>query len=111
MDDVPHLSLPLRIAGDRYDTVQQDTLDEARVCVAAIVAFPLGYRIEAPEFGVPELELDDRPLDVDELEAIVSELEPRVAVDVQELPYDPNDPLAARVRIEVALPGDTEEVF
>jgi hypothetical protein len=106
MDDVPHLSLPLRIAGDRYDT-----LDEARACVAAIVAFPLGYRIEAPEFGVPELELDDRPLDVDELEAIVSELEPRVAVDVQELPYDPNDPLAARVRIEVALPGDTEEVF
>jgi hypothetical protein len=57
MDSVPHLALPLRVQADAYASVQQDTLDEVRTTVAAIVAFPVGYRIEAPDFGVPDRRL------------------------------------------------------
>jgi phage baseplate assembly protein W len=111
MDSVPHLALPLRVQADAYASVQQDTLDEVRTTVAAIVAFPVGYRIEAPDFGVPELELADRPLDVLALSTAIEQSEPRAAIVVTELDYDARDPLAARVRVEVALPGETEEVI
>lgn len=111
MDDVPHLALPLRVEGGAYASLQQDTLDEARATVAAIVSFPVGYRVEAPYFGVPELELSDRPLDTLALTHAIADAEPRPAVTVTELAYDPSDPGAARVRIEVALPGETEEVI
>lgn len=111
MDDVPHLALPLRVLSSGYASVQQDTLDEVRTNVAAIVAFPVGTRIEAPDFGVPELEFDQRPLDVDELASAIEDFEPRAAINVVELPADPRDPLAAHVRVEVAMPGETEEVI
>jgi phage baseplate assembly protein W len=111
MDDVPHLALPLRVQADGYASVQQDTVDELRATVGAIVAFPVGSRVEAPDFGAPELELSDRPLNVVGLEAAIEEHEPRAAIQVIELAYDPTDPLAARVRVEVALPGAAEEVY
>ena len=111
MDDVPHLALPIRVVSTGYATVQQDTVDEVRATVAAIVAFPVGSRVEAPWFGVPELEFTDRPLDVAALRSAITESDPRPAIAVTELPYDPNDPTAASVRIEVALPGETEEVI
>jgi phage baseplate assembly protein W len=110
-DNVPHLALPLRFVSTGFVTVQQDTLDEVRTSVAAIVAFPIGSRIEDPDFGVPEIELTDRPLDVDGMQNAIEDYEPRAAINVVELPYDPSDPLAARVRVEVALPGETEEVI
>lgn len=111
MDDVPHLALPIRLEGGVYVAVQQDTLDEVRTTVAAIVAFPVGTRIEAPWFGVPELELTVDPVDVETLRETIIESEPRPAISVVELPPDVHDPGAARVRIEVALPGETEDVI
>lgn len=111
MDDVPHIALPIRVLSTGYVSVQQDTLDEVRTSVAAIVAFPVGSRVEAPDFGVPELELAQRPLDVDALAEAIEDFEPRAAINVVELPYDGRDPLAAHVRVEVALPGETEEVI
>jgi phage baseplate assembly protein W len=111
MDDVPHLALPLRVLTSGYVSVQQDTLDEVRTTVAAIVAFSIGSRVEAPDFGVPELELAQRPLDVDALASAIEDFEPRAAINVVELAYDVHDPLAAHVRVEVALPGETEDVI
>ena len=109
MDDVPHLALPLRIVGPAYQSVQQDTLDEVTACVAAIVSFPLGYRDDRPDFGVRELELTDRPLELD-IEQAVEAYEPRASVRVAEQPYDASDPLASRVRVEVTLAGAQEGV-
>lgn len=110
-DDIPHLALPLRVQPNGYASVQQDTLDEVRTNVAAIVSFPVGSRIEAPDFGVPELELDQRPLDVDALRRAVEDFEPRAVIRVVELEYDPSDPLAAHVRVEVSMPGEAEDVI
>jgi hypothetical protein len=78
MDDVPHLALPLRVVGDRFVSVQQDTVDELVATVGAITLFPIGYRVERPDFGIAELELTRRPL---------------AALDVG----------AARVRVEVGM--------
>jgi len=111
MDDVPHLALPIRVLSQGYATVQQDTLDELRATVAAIVAFPIGTRVEAPWFGVPELELTVHPVDVESLYNAIVEAETRGAITVTELALDTSDPGAARVRIEVALPGEAEEVI
>jgi hypothetical protein len=108
MDPIPHLALPLRIETGRYATVQQDTLDELVVNVSCICAFPLGYRIEAPEFGIPELELSDAPLPVDDVERIIETWEPRADVEVNEADYDPTDPLAAPLRVTVTMPNEEE---
>ena len=108
MDDVPHLALPLRIVGDRYVRVQQDTVDELVCTVAAITQFPLGYRIERPDFGIVPPELDNRPLNVMDIEQAVEAYEPRAAVTVTEQPYDPHDPGADRLRVEVSMPRAEE---
>ena len=108
MDDVPHLALPLRVVGDHYVTVQQDTVDELAATVACIVAFPLGYRDERPDFGIVPLEFSTRPLNTLDIEQAVEAYEPRASVRVTEQPYDPADPGAARVRVAVGLAGAEE---
>ena len=103
MDSVPHLALPLRVVGDRYVSVQQDTLDELVANVAAITLFPLGYRVERPDFGIAEMELTPRPLAVIEVEQAVEAWEPRARVLVVEQPVDPFDPGADQLRVEVSM--------
>jgi hypothetical protein len=103
MDDIPHLALPLRIVGDHFVAVQQDTVDELQSTVACIVGFPLGYRDERPDFGIVPLELTERPLDVLDIEQAIEAFEPRAQARVTEQPYDPFDPGADRIRIEVSL--------
>ena len=108
MDSIPHLALPLRIVGDHFATVEQDTLDELVASVSCICSFPVGFRVESPEFGIPELELLERPLPVDALERDIETWEPRASVEVTELDYDPTDPTAARLEVAVTMP-DAEE--
>jgi phage baseplate assembly protein W len=108
MDDLPRLALPLRVVGDRYVAVQQDTVDELITTVAVICAFPLGSRVERPEFGVPPPELADSPLDTLAVEQAIATWEPRAEVTVTERPYLPADPLAGRLRVEVSMAGSSE---
>jgi phage baseplate assembly protein W len=105
MDNVPHLALPLRIVGGQYMTVQQGTLAELRCNVAAIVSFPLGSRVERPEFGIKDPEFEQRPLDTLDIEAAVESYEPRAAVRISELPYDPLQPGYTPVTIAVSQAG------
>ena len=109
IDSLPRLALPLRISGDRYVAVEQDTLDEVTTCVACITLFPLGFRDDRPDFGIVELELSDRPLDTLDVEQAIEAYEPRAEVNVVEQPYDPDDPLAARVRVEVSIARSQED--
>jgi phage baseplate assembly protein W len=108
MDSVPHLALPLRLDQGAYATVEQDTLDELVATVTAICGFPIGYRVEAPEFGIPELELTGPPLPVHDVERAVETWEPRADVTVTEAAYDPTDPTASRLEVAVTMP-DAEE--
>lgn len=103
MDDVPHIALPIRVKATEFATVQQDTGDELACTVNAIAAFPLGFRVEAPEFGVEPLEFGPQPLDLSDLEQACELYEPRARLALTEAPYDPADPTAARVTIAVSM--------
>ena len=108
MDPIPHLALPLRVELGAFVAVEQDTLDELVASVTCICSFPLGFREEAPDFGIPELEHSSSPLPVDEVERQIETWEPRADVEVTEGPYDPADPTAARLEVAVTMP-DSEE--
>ena len=108
MDPIPHLALPLQIEPGGYATVEQDTLDELITTVSCICSFPLGFRVDAPDFGIPELELGSSPLPVEDVERQIEIWEPRADVEVTEAPYDPGDPTAARIAVAVTMP-DAEE--
>jgi hypothetical protein len=108
MDRIPHLALPLRVELGAFVSVEQDTLDELVATVSCICAFPIGYRVEAPEFGIPELELAPTPVPVEQVERQIEIWEPRADVEVTEQDYDPADPTAARIAVAVTMP-DAEE--
>ena len=57
-----------------------------------VCAFPIGYRVELPEFGIPEYELSDLPLPVDDLERTIEAWEPRADVEVLEAATRPDRP-------------------
>lgn len=103
MDDIPHLALPIEFLGSQYATVQQDTTAEVAACVAAIVAFPIGYREDQPEFGITDPAFQTRPIDTAEIEEVIDQYEPRAELTVSESAYNPSDPLAAEIEIEVAV--------
>jgi hypothetical protein len=107
VDPIPHLALPLRLEHGNFATVEQDTLDELVATVTCICAFPIGYRAEAPEFGIPELELTSSPLPIADVERQIETWESRADVTVTEAPYDPTDPTASRLEVAVTMP-DTE---
>lgn len=100
MDSIPHLTLPIQFAGSQYRAVEQDTTAEVAACVAAIVAFPIGYREDDPDFGIRDPAFQAQPVDTAEIEEIVETYEPRADIAVS-TEFDPSDPLAAEVEIIV----------
>jgi phage baseplate assembly protein W len=103
MDDVPHIGLPIRLAGVTYATVQQDTDDEVTATVTAIASFPIGWREEAPEFGVTPMEFQGQPLDTTDLEQACETWEPRARIRIVDRSPGSSDPTAARLQIEVSM--------
>jgi hypothetical protein len=110
MPEVPHLSLPLRVIGDRLATIDQDTADELANNVLVITSFSRGERIEDPQFGILALPFDNRPLNLADLETTIATYEPRATISVRQADYDAADPTAARVSVEVSMAGDSIEV-
>lgn len=95
---IPQFSLPFRLDGSGDFAVnEQDTIDEIADCVQAVVRYPLGYRIEKKDFGVPEQEFREGGADRAVIQAQLDRWEPRAdAIVDTEL-----DDLVARVRIQV----------
>lgn len=109
MDSVPHITLPIAVRASAYATVEQDTTAEVANCVAAILAFPLSYREEAPDFGVPDPTFGARPLDTSAIEHACETYEPRAVLRVTEAQLDPRDPFAADIQIEVNVLQSEDE--
>ena len=76
--DLPHVTLPIRFG----NYVEQDSDDEIATCVEAITRCELGFREEAPEFGIPSRLFDMAPLDYESIRSAIEEQEPRASVDV-----------------------------
>lgn len=97
--EVPHLRVPLVVAGGRFATVEQDSVDEVAQCAEAVVRTPMGRRDLEPEFGIPDQAFDvDLPAISDQL----SEWEPRA---LAKLDQEDLEDLVTRIQLDVDLKG------
>ena len=48
--DSPHLKVPFQIVGPRAQVLEQDTHEEIAQCVEVILRYPLGVRLDLPDF-------------------------------------------------------------
>lgn len=92
MADVPHFSLPFRFvgvsphatAGVTAAVNEQDSIDEIADCVLAILVCPQGYRVELPQFGVPDPTFSSPRVDTDLIRTLVDRWEPRAALQLSQ---------------------------
>ena len=101
MADVPHFGLPFNFARPQVSVDEQDSLDEIVSCVLAILVCPLGFRVELPEFGIPDPTFQTR-VDIDEIEEAIETWEPRAAAVIDQYP-DMLDQLIRHVTVAVQL--------
>jgi phage baseplate assembly protein W len=78
----PHFKWPFQIVNGVVPTVAQDSVEEIDQCVEAVLNTPVGSRIDAPTYGVPDETFSQ--LSVDESAAVYLEAigaaEPRALV-------------------------------
>lgn len=109
MDDIKHLSMPLRLVGDAYATCQQDTNTEAADCVRNILVFPRGLRPEDINFGIDDPTFETQPIDVDDIATTISVYEPRVNADIQTVD-EPDGTTSVKISINLPTSDDETEV-
>lgn len=80
--EIPHFALPFRFVGGHAAVNEQDSVDDVEACVLAVASYPVGSRIEKPEFGVPDQTFRQGGVDVTALEAAVNRWEPRASAAV-----------------------------
>lgn len=78
----PHLAAPFRVEGGRVALVEQDSKEEIRQCVLACLRTRLGSRLEASDYGIPDLTFKRQPRTPDASVYLraVEEAEPRAAL-------------------------------
>lgn len=94
----PKLAVPLRVAGGRLATVEQDSDDEIAACVYATVATPRGSRLEEPDYGVEDGEFEQLPFNTDEWVEQIGAWEPRAEVSTSEEIEEMLDKVTVRVK-------------
>jgi hypothetical protein len=99
--EVPHFDIPFRLAGSSIAVVEQDSIEDVTDCVVVIASTPVGWRDEAPTFGIPDEALIRQPLDVAELGRNIGTQEPRALLILDERP-DQADELIDRINIGVS---------
>lgn len=77
---VPHFRHPFLMTAQGAATVDQDSIDDVTQCVYAVLATEVGSRQEEPEFGVVDQTFLQGGANLEELEAAVSEWEPRASL-------------------------------
>ena len=102
MTDVPHFSYPFRFTTPQAAVTEQDSLDEIADCVLVTLLCPAGFRVELPEFGVPDLTFTQQPVDIDTLREAVDFWEPRALATFDTQP-DQLDNLIARVQTLITI--------
>lgn len=83
---VPHLKIPLVLAGTKLAQVEQDEIDDVAQCVATIVSTPLGWSDELPQMGLTDQAFYEGGADVQEIQGQLDEHEPRWQGLVTEAP-------------------------
>jgi len=99
--DIPHWGFPFA----RGYVVEQDTPEHVMACENVIVACPVGFRMDRPEFGWPFPEFRTTPLSTDELTAALNQFEPRGAAIGAEY-ADEADAAIRHMQINVQVVAD-----
>jgi len=102
MIDTPHFSYPFRFANPQAAVTEQDSLDEIADCVLVTLLCPQGYRVELPEFGLPDPTFQSPFVDTDVMRRTVEFWEPRALTAFSSQP-DELDALIAHVQTTVSL--------
>lgn len=78
----PHLAQPFRVEGGKVATVAQNSPEEIRQCIVACLRTKVGSRLEAPDYGIPDLTFKRQPRQPvpDAYIKAVEEAEPRARV-------------------------------
>jgi phage baseplate assembly protein W len=85
--------------------VDQDSEDDIMNCVIAIVKTPLGFRLEAPDFGINEVVFQEGDIDIEDIRAALDLWEERGIYTVLDNPVL-LDELARTVQIQVEVRND-----
>ena len=102
MTDVPHFAYPFRFASPQVAVNEQDALDEIADCVLTTLLYPQGFRVDLPEFGLPDPTFRVPSPDLDEIRTVIEVWEPRAATVLAAAP-DRFDELIARVLVNVTV--------
>lgn len=78
--EIPHFALPFRIVAGQAVVNEQNSPEEIRDCVAAIVSYTVGSRPERPNFGVEDETFEEGGADPAVYLAAVARFEPRADV-------------------------------
>lgn len=106
MPDVPHFAQPFRYVGGRPQTTEQDSNVEIRDCIRATLRTVIGFRDEAPYFGITDPSFQLLPLDTQAIldEIITSEPRADQLVNIAQQ-TNPFDPLVVKLIDEVLQSG------
>jgi hypothetical protein len=100
--DTPHFDLPFQLGPNGANVVEQDTIEDVANCVIAISITHVGWRAEAPTFGVPDLAMRRIPIGANDINDWISNQEPRAILTVEEHP-DQADALVDHINIGVSI--------
>lgn len=74
---IPHFALPFRLVDGAPAVTEQDSFEEIHDCASAIARTELGFRLEAPGFGVPDQAFTDNRNSAAVIAAAIEQSEPR----------------------------------
>jgi len=79
---IPHFSFPFRFVPPAAVT-EQDSLEEVADCCLVILTCPQGFRVELPQFGLPDPTFT-YPLDLNEIREVVERWDDRAVILLNE---------------------------
>lgn len=83
---IPHFCLPFHYEAGRIDVSEQDSLEDIRDCSEAALRTQVGFREEAPNFGVDDPTFETLPIDVGQIvnQVILSEPRASMLIDIDQ---------------------------
>jgi phage baseplate assembly protein W len=85
MAEIPHLRFPLSVQNGRFEVVEQDSAEDYLQRVGSVLRYPLGLRVDLPDFGLSEQAFRPGGADVDEIRAAIETWEPDAPISIEEI--------------------------
>lgn len=103
----PHFAVPMTLLPDgTVKVTEQNSDDEIMDCIKTILAYPIGSRVEAPEFGVPGMAFLEINQDIpNRIRQVLANWEPRADLVFSD-DVTQGDDLIREILIKVKGKGD-----